>query len=117
MSGGKGKLRGAVDGVPFVKNDPRINRHGRPVKLPDLDELLKDVLGEQIRGKEALKIILIALRKKASAGDVRAAELLMDRAYGKLKQVKDLDVTIERMTNEDMDYIINEIANKKDEET
>ena len=85
MAGGKGKITGA-DGVPFKKGDPRINREGRPRKLPDLDSLLIDVLGERIHDKEALKDILIALRKKAIAGDVRAAELLLDRAYGKLKQ-------------------------------
>lgn len=85
MAGGKGKITSA-DGKPFRKGDPRINRKGAPPKLPDLDELLKEVLGERVKNKEALKVILIALRKKAMAGDVRAAELLLDRAFGKIKQ-------------------------------
>jgi hypothetical protein len=84
MSGGKGKIR-PEDGKPFIKGDSRINRAGRPTKLPDLDELLKEVLGEGIRGKVAMKLILLALRKKAMRGDVRAAELLQDRGYGKVK--------------------------------
>jgi hypothetical protein len=85
MPGGNKKLTGA-DGKPFKKGDPRINRKGAPPKLPGLDELLADILGEQVQDKTAIQWILLALRKKAVAGDVRAAELLLDRAYGKLKQ-------------------------------
>jgi hypothetical protein len=111
MPGGKGKITGA-DGVPFKKNDPRINKKGRPLKLPDLDSLLIDVLGEDIKGKEALKVILIALRKKASAGDVRACELLLDRAYGKLITKKDIDLNFEHLSENDLDKIIEKLSTK-----
>lgn len=94
MAGGRGKIAPA-DGKPFVKGDSRINRNGRTPKLPNLDELLKEILGENVRNKEALKLILIALRKKAMTGDVRAAELLLDRAYGKLKQATEHSGAIE----------------------
>ena len=93
MPGGNKKITGA-DGVPFKKGDVRINRRGRPAKLPDLDSLLIDVLGERIRDREALKDILMALRKKAIAGDVRAAEVLLDRAFGKIKQQTELSGSI-----------------------
>jgi hypothetical protein len=43
-------------------------------------------LGEDKDGIEAAKAILMAMRSKAIKGDVRAAELLLDRAYGKAKQ-------------------------------
>lgn len=67
------------------------NPKGRPKKLPQIDLLLADVLGEENSdGIEAAKIILMALRKKAAQGDVRAAELLLDRAYGKAKQQMDV---------------------------
>jgi hypothetical protein len=89
MSGGRGKIR-PEDGVPFKKGDSRINKLGRPKKLPDLDQLLIEILGDQISGSEALKRILFALRKKAISGDIRAAELLLDRAYGKIKQQTEL---------------------------
>lgn len=59
---------------------------GRTPKLPELDKLLADVLGEEKDGIEAAKVILMALRAKAAKGDVRAAEVLLDRAYGKAKQ-------------------------------
>jgi hypothetical protein len=67
------------------------NPNGRPKKLPKLDELLADVLGEDKDGIEAAKAILMALRAKATKGDVRAAEVLLERAYGKSKQVVDLN--------------------------
>lgn len=71
------------------ENQPAKN--GRPKKLPKLDELLADVLGEDKDGIEAAKAILMALRAKAAKGDVRAAEVLLDRAYGKSKQTVDLN--------------------------
>jgi hypothetical protein len=71
------------------ENQPEKN--GRPKKLPKLDELLADVLGEDKDGIEAAKAILMALRAKAAKGDVRAAEVLLDRAYGKSKQTVDLN--------------------------
>lgn len=60
------------------------NPKGRPKKLPEIDVLLAEVLGDE-DGDEA-KAILSALLKKAKAGDVRAAEVLLDRAYGKATQ-------------------------------
>lgn len=70
------------------------NPKGRPRKLPEIDDLLAEVLGEE-EGDEAREI-LHALLKKAKRGDVRAAEVLLDRAYGKAKQ----DIT-QRTTIED----------------
>lgn len=62
------------------------NGGGRPRKLPELDKLLADVLGEEKDGVSAAEAILKALRLKASKGDVRAIELMLDRAYGKAPQ-------------------------------
>jgi hypothetical protein len=69
------------------------NPKGAPKKLPQLDVLLADVLGEEKDGIEAAKAILMALRAKATKGDVRAAELLLDRAYGKSKQIIEANIT------------------------
>jgi hypothetical protein len=65
------------------------NPNGRPRKLPELDKLLADVLGEEKDGITAGEAILKAIRAKAAKGDVRAAELLLDRAYGKPKQTSE----------------------------
>lgn len=74
---------------PPKKGEVR-NPKGAKKKLPELDSLLADVLGEQKDGIEAAKAILMALRAKATKGDVRAAEVLLDRAYGKAKQSVDV---------------------------
>lgn len=100
---------------PFKKGQSG-NPSGRPKKLPDLDELLTDVLSEQLQGKEALKVVLLALRKKAATGDVRACELLLDRAYGKLKVTKDIDINFDRLTDEDIDKIIEKLSNNEKHE-
>lgn len=70
------------------------NPNGRPKKIPNLDILLADVLGEEKDGIEAAKAILMALRSKATKGDVRAAEVLLDRAYGKPTQKVNADVNL-----------------------
>ena len=69
------------------------NPKGRPLKLPALDKLMADVLGEEKDGITAGEAILKALRAKATKGDVRAAEVLLDRAYGKPKQTHDTIIT------------------------
>jgi hypothetical protein len=69
------------------------NPNGRPRKLPELDKLLADVLGEEKDGVTAGEAILKAIRARAAKGDVRAAELLLDRAYGKPKQSIDNNIT------------------------
>ena len=70
------------------------NPKGQPKKIPQLDVLLADVLGEEKDGIEADKAILMALRSKAVKGDVRAAEVLLDRAYGKATQSMVLDADV-----------------------
>jgi len=61
---------------------------GRP-KLPDLSEAISKILADEKDGKTALEAILAALRAKAAKGDVRAAQELLDRGFGKSKQVID----------------------------
>jgi hypothetical protein len=71
------------------------NPNGRPKKLPELDKLLANVLGEEnANGITAAEAILMALRHKATKGDIRAAEVLLDRGYGKAKQSIDLNADV-----------------------
>ena len=74
---------------PFKKGESG-NPNGRPKKLPELDKLLADVLGEEKDGITAAEAILKALRAKATKGDIRAAEVLLDRGWGKAKQSMDI---------------------------
>ena len=85
--------------IPFKKGQSG-NPNGRPRELPNLNKILNEVLGEEKDNVTAAQIILMALRNKATKGDVRAAEILLDRAYGKSKQILDIktEVTIEKTT-------------------
>lgn len=86
MKGGYKKIE------PRWKKGESGNPKGRPKKIPELRELLANVLGDEKEGKTAAEAILMGLRAKAIRGDVRAAELLLDRAYGKVSQ--DIDMAI-----------------------
>jgi hypothetical protein len=70
----------------FDKRPENINKKGRPPVLPDLKRAIAQCLAEEKDGKVAFDQILAALRLKAVKGDVRAAQELMDRAYGKANQ-------------------------------
>lgn len=65
------------------------NPKGRP-PLPDIREALAEVLAEPVAGTPSLYAVLRALRDRAIAGDVRAAEVLLDRCYGKPTQRTDV---------------------------
>ena len=75
-------------GRPF-RSGQSGNARGRP-KKPAIDKLLSRVLAEQKDGLTAALIILKAIRAKACRGDVSAAEWLLNRAYGKVRQTYDL---------------------------
>lgn len=66
------------------------NPKGRPPKLPKLDDLLATVMSEEKDGLTAAEAVLRAMLIKATKGDVRAAEVLLDRAFGKVKQITDI---------------------------
>jgi hypothetical protein len=83
------------DNLKSWKKGQSGNPNGRPKKLPHLEELLADILGEDKEGITAAEAILRALRAKATKGDIRAAEVLLERAYGKAKQGIELSGTNE----------------------
>lgn len=61
------------------------NPNGRP-KKPDLDQYLADALNEERNGMKAIEAVIKSLIAKAVKGDVRAAQLLLERGYGKPDQ-------------------------------
>lgn len=81
---------------PFKKgDDERRNLNGRPRKIPELTALLDDVLGEEKNNITAAKAIIMAMLAKATRGDVRAAEVLLNRAYGMPKQSIDMKAEVQ----------------------
>jgi len=80
---------------PFKKgNDERRNLAGGPKKLPEIDALLADVLGSEDDDKSEARQVIKSLLTQAKKGNVRAIEVLLDRAYGKAKQTIDNQVTM-----------------------
>jgi TPR repeat protein len=85
--------------------------HGRPRKLPKLEDLLAEVLGEEIHNDmTAAEVVLKALRAKAVRGDVNAAQLLLERAYGKpkqfIEQVNKNQVDLSTLSEEELTLVL-----------
>ena len=88
------------------------NLKGRPRKLPKLDELLADILGSPDGSSDdtsKAKEIIEALYKQAKKGNVGAASLLMDRAYGKAQQ----NIKLSGNVNSENKHVIEFVDNSK----
>lgn len=64
--------------------------NGRPKKVPELDVLMAELLSK-VQGKgptrmNAAQALINKLFNEAMRGNVRAAEIILNRAYGKEKQ-------------------------------
>jgi len=74
-------------GKPFAKNDPRINRQGRPKKGTAFTDILNTKLDDENKSgllrREAVAEKLIML---AEGGDIAAIKYIMDRVDGKPTQ-------------------------------
>jgi hypothetical protein len=90
--GGRGKIE------PRWKKGETGNPNGRPKKLPALDLIMANVMGQEKDGITAAEAIIMKLREQAAKGDIKAAQLLLDRAYGKSKQNIDITTQGEKVT-------------------
>ena len=77
---------GKISPATEFKKGQSGNPKDRPRKLPELDALLAEVLGEEKDGMTAAEAILKKLRQEAAKGNLRAAEILLNRAYGMPRQ-------------------------------
>lgn len=77
-------------GHGFDKNPSRINKKGRPRKLPELDALILELLGERKVGESKIREVLSSLIEQAIGGNIRAADIILTRAYGKPKETVEL---------------------------
>jgi len=81
--------------TPFKKGQTG-NPNGRP-KIPNIRDVLAEVLGEDVGGKNAAKSILLKMRSKAMQGDVKAAEFIFGYTYSKASQNIDLTTQGEKI--------------------
>ena len=84
--------------------DERRNSKGRPHKLPELNVIIAQCLGQEVNGISAAEQILNALRLKAKKGDIRAAEALLNRGYGLPKQGLEVTGMLTVQWNEQKTY-------------
>ncbi len=73
--------------MPFIKNDPNINRNGRPLKSQSWSELIR-LTGEMtdVATKRQFKFLVVEqLYLRAVAGDISAIREIFDRTDGKPK--------------------------------
>lgn len=70
---------------------------GRKKSLPALDILIAEVLADEQNGMSAAEAILKVIRGKAIKGDLKAAEMLLNRAYGKPKEHVDITTKGEQL--------------------
>lgn len=68
------------------------NPNGRPKKMPELKEVLEKVMLDESKGITAVEAIILRLRQLAIGGNLKAIEMLMDRLYGKSKEIKDINL-------------------------
>lgn len=104
--GHKGFVKGHTIGHRVKKGDPALPGAGRKKKLPQLDVLLANILGEKKDGITAAEVILMAYRKLAVKGDIKAGELLFNRAYGKpkefIEQVNKNQIDISNLSDDEL---------------
>ena len=95
-----------IKGKGFDKHPENRNNKGRPPVLPELKTAIAKLLSEKSGDYTALDAILKALFKRALTGDVRAAQELLDRGFGKSQQLIELaakDIQITGITFDDTD--------------
>ena len=89
-----------VTGKGFVKNDPRINRKGRPRSFDQLRKLAQEIADEEVTDRRGEKIRLAEaiLRSWAQSKEPILQKSFMEYAYGKVPDKLETDPLENRQT-------------------
>ena len=91
--------------MPFIKNDPNINRNGRPPKSQSWSELIRlaGEITDQATQKQFKVLVVEQLYLRATAGDISAIREIFDRTDGKPKMAEAVLTRSESMSQIDLD--------------
>jgi hypothetical protein len=81
------------------------NPNGRPRVIPELHEALSEALSKKSSNLTAIQRIINKLTNLACHGNIKAAELLFDRAYGRSKQSVDVGFSLPIIWHEEKTYL------------
>lgn len=76
------KLPGGITGKGFVKNDPRINRKGRPKNFKQLRALAVSIAHETVKDTETVTRIEKMLRDMMKSDNPSDRALILKYAFG-----------------------------------
>lgn len=83
--------------------DNQPGNQGRKKKIPELDVLLADIMGSEDPDKSEFHAVVESLLKQAKKGNVNAATVLLNRAYGMPKQTNETTIKTDGANAETMD--------------
>lgn len=91
---------------PFVKNDPRTNRKGRPPRAETARKIFRE-LGDEVTEYKGVKMpkykaVMLSIIEGAIGGDPQDKRLYMEYLYGKPKQTVEAKVSVSELTDDDL---------------
>jgi hypothetical protein len=91
------------------------NPAGRPVKLPDINEIISKVLNEKCSNKLTRAENIFRKMCIKAETDVRAFEGVFDRSYGKVKISTGIEIDIKKLSDEQLDQILSRLIKMSDD--
>lgn len=101
---------------PFKKNDPRINRRGRPRDMGELRELLSQIAHEPhegaVKAGKGWTRLEALLRDWMVSGDFRKQEYILSVIFGKLREESAVHLSSDKPI-----VFIGQVADATDDDT
>tara|TARA_Y100000310_G_C20426477_1_gene689327 strand:- start:276 stop:590 length:315 start_codon:yes stop_codon:yes gene_type:complete len=99
--------------MPFSKDDPNINRKGRPLKEISIPKILREISSEQDTSTKQDKIIAVCQTAfdQAISGDAHARNWISDRMEGKAVERVRQELTTLKFTGENAEEYVRTYLN------
>ena len=85
------------------------NLAGRPLKCPDIDAIIAKVLSEKCSNNLTRAENIFRKMAIKAETDCRAAEMILDRGYGKLKTSTGVEIDFMRLSEPQLDQVIKKL--------